>query len=136
LLPLLATYNPNIRETLRRTADVVAAEVEILRDASGQAWRIAVISETGRAVTFNLAIWRDLPSALQRATLREAILPAALAAQYQLVHVDDAESGKPARTDACEPQRLMLSVDYDTFHRRVRLQADLPGWPLLGSGRS
>jgi len=141
LLPLLATYNPNIRQVLRRTADVVTAEVEILRDASGQAWRVAVISETGEAVTFNLSVWRDLPPAMQRATLREAIHRLRLSLRnINFVHVDDAVNQvNAARTGACAslPQRLMLSVDYDTFTvADSGYEPDLPDWPLLEAGQS
>ena len=136
LLPLLETYNPNIRETLRRTADVVMAEAEILRDAVEQAWRVAAISETGEAVTFNLRAWRDLPRAMQRATLREAIrrLRPSLR-NINFVHVDDAANQvAAARTGARAslPQRLLLSVDYDTFTvAESGYEPDLPDWPLL-----
>ncbi len=141
LLPLLEAYNPNIRQALRRTADVVTAEVEILRDAAGQAWRVAAISETGEAVTFNLSVWRDLPPAMQRATLRDAIhrLRPSLR-NVNFVHVDDAVNQvNAARTGARAslPQRLMLSVDYDTFTiADSGYEPDLPDWPLLGVGQS
>ena len=39
LIPQLETYNPNIRQTLQRTAKVIAAEVEFLNDHLDQAWQ-------------------------------------------------------------------------------------------------
>ena len=139
LLPLLETYNPNIREVLRRTADVVAAEAEILRGETQQAWRETAISDSNIAVTFRLGAWRNLPPAMQRATLREAIrrLRPSLR-NINFVHVDDAVSQvNAARTGARAslPQRLMLSVGYDTFTiANAGYVPDLPDWPLLEVG--
>jgi len=136
LLPLLETYNPNIREVLRRTAEVIAAEVEALRDVAENAWRAAIASESDGAITFNLNTWRGLPVAMQRATLREAIrrLRPSLR-NVNFVHIEDAVLHlKVARTGARAtlPQRLMLRVDYETFTiADAAREPDLPDWPLL-----
>ena len=140
LLPLLETYNPNIRDALRRTADVVTAEVDILRDAARQAWRAATLAESGEAVVFDLGIWRALPPAMQRATLREAIHRLRPSVRnINFVHVDDAVCQvNAARTGVrlSLPQRLMLSVDYDTFTIFAPgYEPDWPDWPLLEVGQ-
>ncbi len=141
LLPLLETYNPNIRQVLRHTADVVAAEVEMLRAAVEDAWRAAIASDSNDAVTFNLMAWRGLPVAMQRATLREAIrrLRPSLR-NVNFAHVEDAVSRlQDARTGGriTLPQQLMLSVDYQTFTiaDAVR-QPNRPDWPLLSARQS
>jgi tRNA(Ile)-lysidine synthase len=73
LLPFLETYNPNIRQILRRTADVAAGDYELLRGLIEQAWADTLLPSPGTAITFNLARWRALPLPLQRALLREAV---------------------------------------------------------------
>lgn len=73
LLPFLETYNPNIREILFRTADVMAGEYELLRGVIEKAWDDTLAGPSGAAVTFDLLRWRALPLTLQRALLREAV---------------------------------------------------------------
>jgi len=136
LLPLLETYNPNIRQVLRRTGDVIAAEVEVLRAATESAWQAAVKAESNEAVVFRLGAWRRLPPALRRSTLREAVrrLRPSLR-NINFVHIDDAASGlQRAATGArfTLPQRLVLVIDYDTFTIADADRApDLGDWPLL-----
>ena len=138
LLPQLEMYNPNIREVLRRTAGVVAAEAELLRGATERAWRAAVVSESDTAIRFNLSEWRGLPIALQRATLREAIrrLRPALR-NVNFVHIENAvEQLAHAQTGVrvTLPQRLMLSVDYTTFTIAPGTYTpETDDWPLLAA---
>ena len=136
LLPLLETYNPNIRQVLRRSAEIIAAEAETLRGALDAAWRVTVASESGGAIALNLIAWRGLPPAMQRATLREAIrrLRPSLR-NINFVHVEDAVSqlrDAPTGARLTLPQHLMLSVDYQTFTiADAAREPDLPDWPLL-----
>lgn len=72
LLPLLESYNPNIRLTLTRLADTIASDVEIVEQATHAAFeRIAQPSPQG--IVVDRSAWRALPCGLQRATLREAV---------------------------------------------------------------
>ncbi|HLF00399.1 MAG TPA: tRNA lysidine(34) synthetase TilS, partial [Anaerolineales bacterium] len=102
LLPYLEGYNANIREVLRRTADVMAGDYELLRGLIEEAWDEVVIlsapevrevspgqtlaepetlrlrgsssrSAQGDMIKFKINRWRALPLALQRALLREAV---------------------------------------------------------------
>ena len=139
LLPLLETYNPNIREVLLRTAEVIAAEVEMLRDATGGAWRATLTSESDSAMTFDLGAWRDLPLAMRRATLREAIrrLRPSLR-NINFVHVENAvvqlQHG-PTGVRVTLPQGLMLTIGYQSFTITASAHViDLPDWPLLSDG--
>ena len=78
LLPLLETYNPNVRTRLCHTAAVIADDYELLTQLREQAWAKVVVNcsssgeEREAAVIFDRAGWRALPVALQRATLRQA----------------------------------------------------------------
>ncbi|MDW8072470.1 MAG: tRNA lysidine(34) synthetase TilS, partial [Anaerolineae bacterium] len=119
LLPYLETYNPNIREVLRRTAEVVAADYALLQRYVEEVWAAIVQQETDEAVVLDLAAWRRLPLSLQRSTLRRAIhrLRRALR-NINFVHVEEAlriaqcgETGSKATL----PQGLSLTVSYETL---------------------
>jgi tRNA(Ile)-lysidine synthase len=72
LLPLLETYNPRIREVLRRTAEVMAGEYALLSRQRDDVWRDIAHIEEGR-ITFDKARWRALSLPEQCALLREAV---------------------------------------------------------------
>lgn len=136
LLPYLETYNPNIREVLRRSAEVVTDDYALLRGQLEQTWQQIVQVESAAAVTFDLAAWRLLPLSLQRSTLREAIhrLRHALR-NINFEHVEAAIAVALAGhtgAQATLPQGLELTVGYDTVviaSRGYRLP--LPDLPLL-----
>ncbi len=73
LLPVLASYNPAIREVLVRTADVLTGDHALLRQALDEAWAAIALPDAPGQVRLDLAGWRRLPIGLQRATLREAV---------------------------------------------------------------
>jgi tRNA(Ile)-lysidine synthase len=125
LLPLLETYNPNIRARLCHTAAVVAADYELLTQLREQAWAKVVVScpdagkEQGETIAFDLASWRALPVALQRATLRRAVyrLRASLR-DVDFVHVENARQiglSRKTGAQATLPMDLALTVGYDTL---------------------
>jgi tRNA(Ile)-lysidine synthase len=73
LLPELEKYNPNIREVLRRTAEVTAGEYEILRGALEAHWAKLARFDSNRVI-FNRKAWRGLKPPEQRSLLREAVM--------------------------------------------------------------
>lgn len=73
LLPLLESYNPNIRDVLARTAEALAGDYELLRAQLEVAWAATALPAGPDEVRFDLARWRELPAGLQRATVREAV---------------------------------------------------------------
>jgi len=125
LLPLLETYNPNVRARLCHTAAVVAADYELLTQMQEQAWAEVVANcssswgEREKAVVFDLAAWRALPVALQRAVLRQAAyrLRSTLR-DVDFVHVESARrvalEGETG-AEATLPMGLTLTVGYDTL---------------------
>ncbi len=119
LLPLLETYNPNIRARLCRTAAVVAADYDLLVQLREQAWSEAVREERETAIVFDLAAWRALPVGLQRATLRHAAYHLRRELRdVDFVHVEEARQvGLRGDTgsQATLPMGLMLTVGYDTL---------------------
>jgi tRNA(Ile)-lysidine synthase len=135
LIPYLETYNVNVREVLRRSASVIAAEYEMLHEQLDIAWKRVVRAESDQAVTFDLLDWRALPLALRRSTLREAIhrLRRALR-NIDFVHVENAvEILVEAETgvQATLPQGLMLTIGYDTFTVAHEGYHSMPDLPLL-----
>ncbi len=119
LLPELETYNPNIREVLRHTAAVAAADYDVLAEQRQVAWANVVQEEREDAVVFRQPDWQAFPVALQRATLRKATyrLRGSLR-DVTFVHIENArkialegETGKQATL----PMGLALTVGYDTI---------------------
>ncbi|MGQ0602151.1 MAG: tRNA lysidine(34) synthetase TilS [Anaerolineales bacterium] len=72
LLPILETYNPNIRAVLARTAEVLTGEYEILQHTIEVLWR-EIARVEGASVVFERARWHALGIPEQRALLRRAL---------------------------------------------------------------
>jgi tRNA(Ile)-lysidine synthase len=135
LLPLLETYNPQIRSVLCRTADVIAAEHEVLQAHTNYAWGMTVVEEADSAVTFDLLLWREHPIGVRRALLRQAIhqLRPPLR-DIDFAHIADAVEILQRATTGDQvtlPQQLFIEVSYDTFTIAPRDELTLPDWPLL-----
>ncbi|NCP86715.1 MAG: tRNA lysidine(34) synthetase TilS [Anaerolineae bacterium CG_4_9_14_3_um_filter_57_17] len=72
LLPLLETYNPQIRQTLAKTATLLQEEEELLFQMTDSTWeRVAVRAESG-FVQFDLMQLEQLSPALRRRLFRKA----------------------------------------------------------------
>ncbi len=72
VLPYLETLNPNIKEILLRTSHVAADDYAFLQDQVDEAY-IRLANRENDTVALQLSEWRELPVALQRGTLREAV---------------------------------------------------------------
>ncbi len=119
LLPLLETYNPNVRDRLCHTAAVAAADYELLAQLRERAWVETVREEREEAIVFDRAVWRALPVALQRATLRQATYRLRRTLRdVTFIHVENARQiGLQGETGARAtlPMGLALVVGYDTL---------------------
>lgn len=116
LIPALESYNPNLRAVVRRTAEVLAGDYDLLRGLLLETWPTVVRQESDQAIVYDLATLRALPLGLQRSVLREGIhrLRASLR-NISWVHVDDAvEILRTGRTGAVAtlPQGLALTLGY------------------------
>ena len=117
LLPLLETANPNIRRRLVRTAEVVAADYDLLSQILDQVWDEVVVSETAEAIFFDRVAWESQHRSLQRALVRRAayrLRPHLRDVSF--VHVENAvrvaRAGKTGG-QATLPGGLALTVGYD-----------------------
>jgi len=134
LLPLLESYNPNVRARLCHTAAVVAADYELLAQMREQAWADVVVEEREEGVVFDRAAWQALPVALQRAVLRRAAYRLRKTLRdVDFVHVEGARwVGLAGETgaQATLPRGLTLTVGYDILTLgdtgEVSLQPDEP----------
>jgi tRNA(Ile)-lysidine synthase len=119
LLPLLETYNPNIRQILRRTTKLAAAEAEFLSEQLTLVWPAVVRREATTEIEFNMSAWRNLPVALKRATLRRAVQSLRRSLRdINFEHIESAiillEKGKIG-AKASLPQGMSLTIGYQTF---------------------
>ena len=119
LLPLLETYNPRVRDILRRSATVIADDYALLQELLQRAWSDTVVSEDGRMVEFRLNGWRALPLSLQRATVREAVRRLRRSLRdVSWIHIEDAlwlAREKSTGAQATLPQGLMLTIGYESL---------------------
>lgn len=95
LLPLLETYNPNLRQTLNKTARVLQEEEALLEEVENQAWDKISLAQSA-FVRLEKQALQNLAPALRRRLLRRAA--------FWL---------RPALRD----------VDFDTLQRAAALQA-------------
>jgi tRNA(Ile)-lysidine synthase len=119
LIPLLESYNPNLRQTLQRTAKVMAAETEFLHDQLAQAWQVVVRRESEEQIELDLSTWRSLPLALKRSTLRRAVQMLRRSLRdINFEHIESAitilEKGHVG-AKATLPQGLFVTLGYDNF---------------------
>lgn len=119
LLPTLETYNPNIREVLRRAAAVAADDYAFLHQELQKAWGKVRIAEGDGWIEFDLKRWRGLHRSLQRGVLREAIRRLRQGLRnINYVHVENALDVL-TRTDtgaATLPQGLVAVARYGRFY--------------------
>lgn len=73
LLPILAQYNPRISETLARTADVMAADYDLLDSTAEESLRLIRYETIPGVIAFARESWLFYPIGIQRAVIRYAI---------------------------------------------------------------
>ncbi|MDX9991082.1 MAG: tRNA lysidine(34) synthetase TilS [Anaerolineales bacterium] len=72
LLPQLESYNPQIRQTLAKSALALQGDAELLNSLLDSAWQKSVRAAEARFVAFDLLQLGSLPAALRRNLLRRA----------------------------------------------------------------
>ena len=119
LLPLLAEYNPGIKERILHTASVVRGDHALLAQMTEHAWQEIVLDMGKGWLRVDLQAWQDLPLSLRRRTLRHAVweLRASLRdvpfeAVEQASHV--AEEGNVGARSTL-PGGVMMRVEYDNW---------------------
>jgi tRNA(Ile)-lysidine synthetase-like protein len=139
LIPYLEAFNPNVRQVIRRTAEVLAADHDYLRQERDRAWAELVREWTCDRVVFDLAGFRRLHLSLRRALIREAVSRLRHSLRnIDWIHVEQAvqavQEARGAGVRADLPQGLMVTVGYDLFaiadeEVAIPLQESLPQLP-------
>ncbi len=138
LLPLLETYNPNIRRRLLHMAEVIAADYELLTRMRDWAWSEVVRREDGEAIVLDRAGWAAQPLSIQRALIREAayrLRP--WLRDVDFVHVEAAVCVAREGTTgnrATLPGGLCLTVGYDVLTIAAADYEPSPEGPTLSPG--
>ncbi len=85
LIPVLADYNPRVREVLARTAEELRADAELLEELTAAAWSRLCRQSGDDVVTLFGPGCRGEPVALQRRLLRQALAILGGRVEYGLV---------------------------------------------------
>lgn len=117
LLPLLESYNPQIRGRLRDLADIMGADEALLRQYQAEAYAQLVQPQT-EAVSFARQPWRELPLSLRRRLLRQGIESLLDGGRELSFHVLEqarhlVETGTVGQQMSL-PGQLRLSLGYET----------------------
>jgi tRNA(Ile)-lysidine synthase len=136
LLPYLEReYKPRFGEILRRSAQVMRDDYDLLLDVREQAWKEIVQDASDEAVTLNRDAWRALHPSLQRATVRRAVQHLRWNLRdVNFVHVEAAvQVGREgsAGAQATLPRDVVLTVGYDTIVIADTAFSPHPDWPAL-----
>jgi tRNA(Ile)-lysidine synthetase-like protein len=139
VFPVLETINPNVRTMLTRTASVLSAYYDVVKQQIDATCERITIESTDRRIGFDLVAWRALPLALQRATVRRAARHLQKDTRdVSFQHVEDAVAvGQRGETgaQATLPGGLTLRVSYDRLVIVTNsTQLPPPDWPLLAPG--
>lgn len=119
VLPLLETLNPNVREVLARTADVLRADADLVRAAGEAALAWVLRDEAADAIVLDRTAWNSLPLSSKRQIIRAAVWrlrPALRDVTFEHVErtlgvADSGQSGARATL----PGSLALRVGYDAL---------------------
>ena len=136
LLPLLETYNPQLRAVLRRTAIVLGDDLEYLEKDLDRLWPQVVVSQSSRLITLNRAAFCLLEPSPQRGLLRRALSTLRPALRdVGWLHIESARraaSLAPTGTRLTLPGCLVLEVRYDeVLVRPAEVPALPPSLPQL-----
>ena len=135
LLPELRTYNPRVQEALLRTAKVMAAEAEVMDQLVEEHWSDWVRTAGDGVLELQAGALFRAPLALQRATMRRAILQ--LAPEIRDVGFDTVERVLQSMR---EGKRLtlrggldLLTLNGEAFLRKPNASIPLDGVPQMRS---
>jgi len=136
LIPYLETYNPQIRQVLLRTADVLRGEYDLVEAAVGQAWQTCQGQRGAGYVRLELGALHQLEVGLLRGLLRRALSelrPGLRDISFQDVERAASFVHAPSRSGEMDlTAGLRLFIEEGWLYLEVPGAAPLPpGWPQL-----
>jgi tRNA(Ile)-lysidine synthase len=141
LIPYLEGYNPRIREGLRRVAQVLEGDHEVLMVVVNKAWEDCVVSQGDRYVAFDTSRLESQLLGVQRRLVRRAIAdirPGLRDVDFDTVMRAIDFLSHPTRTHQIDlGLGLRLFIERDTLYIAA-WGADLPleDWPQIPEGRT
>lgn len=118
LIPELESYNPQIKETLAKTADILRAEDEFITIETGKYFN-EVFSENRSEITGNLLKYESIDKILRYSLLRTAIenLNTNLKniSSIHIISADDFLLSETASGQIELPEETVIVKGYDTF---------------------
>jgi tRNA(Ile)-lysidine synthetase-like protein len=141
IIPVLETVNPNIRTMLTQTASILAAYYDAIKPAIDATWDSITRDISSNHIVIDLAAWRALPLAFQRAAVRRAVWHLRQASRdTSFQHVEDAvniaRSGETG-AQATLPGELVMRIEYDALvFSGADVRPPRPDWPFLPPGSS
>jgi tRNA(Ile)-lysidine synthase len=73
LIPLLETYNPQMRRNLLHTSQVLQADYSLIEEMLAQAWQTCQVESLSGSIRFSTSPFMRLPLGMQRHLLRRVI---------------------------------------------------------------
>ena len=138
LMPELQTYNPRIQEVLLRTGKVMAAEVEAIDQLVDESWNDWVTEAGDGVLAIQTGAIAQAPLALQRATMRRAILE--LVPELRDVGFETVERAlKSIRTGkrlSLQGGLDLLVLNGEAYLRKLNAAIPLSGLPQVKSGEA
>ncbi|MBN1584607.1 MAG: tRNA lysidine(34) synthetase TilS [Anaerolineae bacterium] len=140
LLPYLEqVYKPNFSAILRRSAQVIREDYDLLSQLRNDAWERTIVYLTTQVVAFDRAIWRSLHHATQRALVRQAVQHLRwnlrdVNFEHVKAAVEGARQGQVGAR-ATLPRGLMLTVGYDRLFIADAEYIPPPDFPALTRDR-
>jgi tRNA(Ile)-lysidine synthase len=140
LLPHLEReYKPHFGEILRRSAQVIRDDYDLLCRLREQAWHQVVREDCGEAVILDRDAWRALHPSLQRAIVRRAVQHLRWDLRdVNFVHVEAAvRIGREGSVgdQATLPRNVVLTVEYGAIAIADAAFNPPPDWPVLNVAR-
>jgi len=155
LLPVLANYNPGIRDVITRTGAVMRREAEMLDEMLDEAEPVVLTRNHGDAIRLNRTAWLGLPAPVQAGLLWRAVIalvPAQRDLGFQAIElararIKDRSMGRrtplPGGVEMVEQGDFVLFLlegsepeypGYPQLAVVAELQLPLPGKILLQAG--
>jgi tRNA(Ile)-lysidine synthase len=132
LLPLLATYNPAVRQTLARTADILASEAQALESLLGLVLPELTGPPAPDRVEVDQAKLLGLPPGIQRVILREILRDLSgegAEVGFQAVERARASLRSERRTSLPGDVEMRADAGSVVFTRGSRIQPDTGAYP-------
>lgn len=150
LIPLLRTFNPNIRETLFRVARLASDDLALIEEQAACHWE-SVAKAADDSVSLDTKALLALPVALQRYILRAAVEHIlGNLRDFEAIHIEDmiGVMKKPVGSTVSLPHALVFTAGYGTCTlsrvskgEAARLEGEhrlvipgetmLPGWRVV-----